>query len=504
MNIKSDRDYIVNILEKVKSGEYSIPEFQRDFVWTTGQIMDLFDSMMKGYPIGALILWKPERAEFHSLNELEGISVEAFSGPDKQYVLDGRQRLTALISTLCVGGAYYDRICINLEDMQIINVPAGRAHKPNILGLGTAFDTYELVDYIERVRQSGLPNDKKKELADQAKRVNRILLSYELGFISMMGGCIDDAVEVFSRLNAKTTPISPDYMLQALSYQPEQTFLFAQEISAIKESLSKYNFENVDRKTVLKCVYHYLDVPFIDGKEQMILDKKQELPGIMKELAVDLNKTAQFLYTVCGVVDCKMIPYTYQFEMLALFFKYNRHPDAAQVKELRKWFFYTTYSGYFINTSLAVIREDIQRFRSYSLGEADTPIDYVDKDFNLTLTDSIQLRRARHCAMAAMYILHQYEVVPSNASLTVYVLPGTGEKKWGNTFFLLNKEESDELYAYLAGDYPWDDRFARYALSEDLLSLYRKGDYAEFIVKRQRLLRTLESHFIEALGLSPS
>ena len=72
MNIKSDRDYIINILEKVKSGEYSVPEFQRDFVWTTRQVIDLFDSIIKGYPIGSIILWKPESAEFKELNNIGG------------------------------------------------------------------------------------------------------------------------------------------------------------------------------------------------------------------------------------------------------------------------------------------------------------------------------------------------------------------------------------------------------------------------------------------------
>lgn len=216
MNILSDRDYIINILEKVKSGEYAVPQLQRDFVWSAKQVIDLFDSMMKGYPIGSLILWKPELAEFNCLNQLGGLSIEKYSSLERQYVLDGRQRLTALISSLCAGGAYFGNICINLEDMQIINVPTGRSRKPHILALGTAFDTYELVEYIEGLKQSLLPEDKIKRYVDQAKRINRILLSYELGFIRVIGGGIDDAVEVYSRLNSQTTQISPDYMLQAL------------------------------------------------------------------------------------------------------------------------------------------------------------------------------------------------------------------------------------------------------------------------------------------------
>jgi hypothetical protein len=151
---------------------------------------------------------------------------------------------------------------------------------------------------------------------------------------------------------------------------------------------------------------------------------------------------------------------------------------------------------------LATIRKDIHRFRSYSLGEISTPMDYVEKHFDVRLPDTIQLGGVRSCAMAALSILKEYKVVPSNATLIVYVLPDTGVKTWGNTFFLSNKNEGDILYAYLKGDAPWMDCYAGYALSEELLSLYREGKIPEFVERRQLLLQTMESHFIQTVVLS--
>lgn len=75
MTIKANRDYITIMLDKILSGEYAIPEFQRDFVWSSKQIVELFDSIIKGYPIGTLILWKPESESFRTLHEIGGISV---------------------------------------------------------------------------------------------------------------------------------------------------------------------------------------------------------------------------------------------------------------------------------------------------------------------------------------------------------------------------------------------------------------------------------------------
>ena len=50
--------------------------------------------------------------------------------------------------------------------------------------------------------------------------------------------------------------------------------------------------------------------------------------------------------------------------------------------------------------------------------------------------------------MAAQSILNQNEDELTNASLMVYVLPGTGPKSWGNTFFLPQKKLADDIFAY--------------------------------------------------------
>ena len=60
ISIKPEREYLREIAAKIKQGRYAIPVFQRDFVWKKEQVLDLFDSISKGYPIGSIILWKPE------------------------------------------------------------------------------------------------------------------------------------------------------------------------------------------------------------------------------------------------------------------------------------------------------------------------------------------------------------------------------------------------------------------------------------------------------------
>ena len=88
--------------------ELFIPAIQRPYVWTPEQIIRLFDSLMRGYPIGALMFWdlppgSRDDWEIYRFvthfrmgsihNELSGLSAD-----DRvSLVLDGQQRLTSLL-----------------------------------------------------------------------------------------------------------------------------------------------------------------------------------------------------------------------------------------------------------------------------------------------------------------------------------------------------------------------------------------------------------------------
>ena len=41
-----------------RSGEIRIPHFQRDFRWQRQDVVRLFDSIVRGYPVGSLLLWR--------------------------------------------------------------------------------------------------------------------------------------------------------------------------------------------------------------------------------------------------------------------------------------------------------------------------------------------------------------------------------------------------------------------------------------------------------------
>ena len=49
---------IAEIIELVEKSEWILPTFQRKYVWDQEQICDLFDSIMRSYPISTFMIWK--------------------------------------------------------------------------------------------------------------------------------------------------------------------------------------------------------------------------------------------------------------------------------------------------------------------------------------------------------------------------------------------------------------------------------------------------------------
>ena len=79
-------------------GDIRLPHFQHDFRWGATDVARLFDSIIKGYPIGSLLLWaRPSPAARTTLGSLE---IEAPASDRVLWVVDGQQRITSLANAL--------------------------------------------------------------------------------------------------------------------------------------------------------------------------------------------------------------------------------------------------------------------------------------------------------------------------------------------------------------------------------------------------------------------
>jgi hypothetical protein len=89
---------VENLIASVKRGQVRIPSFQRPLRWDASQVVALFDSIYKGYPIGSLLLQK--RAAEAATVQIGPLVIKAPFVFDALWVIDGQQRLTSLAAGL--------------------------------------------------------------------------------------------------------------------------------------------------------------------------------------------------------------------------------------------------------------------------------------------------------------------------------------------------------------------------------------------------------------------
>jgi hypothetical protein len=107
---------IKRALDAIHAREFVLPAIQREFVWHPEQICQLFDSLLRQYPIGSFLFWKVNSE--HSREFVFYEVMERFHEKDHRHndritlpnqrpltaVLDGQQRLTAL--NIGLNGSY--------------------------------------------------------------------------------------------------------------------------------------------------------------------------------------------------------------------------------------------------------------------------------------------------------------------------------------------------------------------------------------------------------------
>lgn len=91
------RSTVEDLIRDVRNGRIGLPDLQRPFVWKDVKVRDLLDSMLKGYPIGFVMLWEAPDS-YDNVSHI-GKNEKKHSRPD-YLVIDGQQRLTALLSAL--------------------------------------------------------------------------------------------------------------------------------------------------------------------------------------------------------------------------------------------------------------------------------------------------------------------------------------------------------------------------------------------------------------------
>ncbi|MDC3227013.1 DUF3578 domain-containing protein [Acidimicrobiaceae bacterium] len=220
---------VLTTIGKIKSGEIQIPEMQREYVWDTTKVRDLFDSLYRGYPIGYVLLWDVK--EKSDQNRSIGTNLKSFEV--SQYVIDGQQRLTSLYAVTTgepVINSDFKEIKITIDfnpftETFETSTPATEQDSEyfhDITGLFNISQQFQLInafkENFELRNGRKLSSEENLQIDQTLSRVAGIM-NVELQLLTLSDDMdIATASDVFVRINSKQADLSQaDFILTLLS-----------------------------------------------------------------------------------------------------------------------------------------------------------------------------------------------------------------------------------------------------------------------------------------------
>ncbi|MEU6178905.1 GmrSD restriction endonuclease domain-containing protein [Streptomyces coeruleorubidus] len=197
MGLENDR--IISQVEDLLQGRVVIPSIQRDFVWMRPDVRDLFDSLYRGYPVGALLLWKT--------NLTVPFKTAAVVQTDKSthqplYLLDG-QRLTSLAWVYRPESKADGRLIdlrFDVRAEEFVNPSAVQRKDPLLIPVSTLLQ--ENVQFYQVLLKAGVPLDDPNFGAwtQRMQKVNNIR-HHQIAVITYESDDYEEVAELFARLN---------------------------------------------------------------------------------------------------------------------------------------------------------------------------------------------------------------------------------------------------------------------------------------------------------------
>ena len=332
---------ISELVEQLLDGQIVIPSIQRDYVWREAQIPPLLESIYRGYPIGAILVWQTTKAIPLKLAE---VIQQKSQNHIPMVLLDGQQRITSLAwvwkPESRINGKKIDTR-FDLTNERFLNPRS--SDKSNKLLVPVRYLFGKNPNYSEILAQSGVQPDSTMYGVYMQKLVtlNNALTNYQIPVMSFSSDDYEEVSDVFARVNQGGRKLTKgDLINSAIAARwPEGI----EKIETFVKKLEVQKF-NLGIETPLRLMSL---IAGKGGKHVKLIDKDMDASALEKawsETQTALELGVDFLQQSCLVRSSSVLTSLNSVIVPALLLrkvKQNKSElNEAQLKSLVEW----TYS----------------------------------------------------------------------------------------------------------------------------------------------------------------
>ena len=361
---KPDKFKLCELPRMIESGEISIPQFQRKYVWDIEDCAKLFDSVFKGYPIGTVTLWMTQERMRH----VKKIAGKTFPTPKAgypvNYVLDGQQRLTSIYVSLrgvkINNGdkeVDYSKLYLLLDSDD--NEDGLVVTKVNNLPKDSYISIKDLFEF-NYSKLNGIYGPKMQQIADRKEQLG----GFEIPSVELTNTSLSEATDIFTRINTTGKKLSVFEVMSAKVYRESPHFDLIEKRDAQKEAWRASGFESLPDYVTLQAMALCLKKSCT--KDSVLGMSCQEVASNWNKVDKAFANAIDYLRTTFNVPLAELLPYDVLIIPIVYFMYKNKgkKPTASQTKWLKDYFWRSALTQRFSNAVASKLTTDVAYFEA--------------------------------------------------------------------------------------------------------------------------------------------
>lgn len=315
------------ILGEVKQGRVRIPDFRRPARWSVEQSIELWDSIIKGYPIGSFLFWvRPAEAGHLKIGE---VSIAVPANPHALWVVDGLQRLDAIAAAWLPLSGQSDQYALYFAPHtgEVIANRQGKNLPPDAILISTLADTKLLYRWLRE-----RPLD--EQLWTTLRNVSQQLHDY-----TVLTHEVDtqeaQAANIFVRLNTTGIPIQTEEVIQAFSTK-SPNWKEGIDLEVLVKAVYRADFGILDRILAMQVLLAVSGLRITQRPEKL---SREDLQKLVSEsvAAVALGRAVRFLKEDAAIPHIRLLPSSIFLIVLSLIFYIHPDLESLDRQRLARW-----------------------------------------------------------------------------------------------------------------------------------------------------------------------